>query len=188
MSRRILVPIANGSEEIEAVTIIDVLRRAGARVDVASVETTTEVVASRGVRLVADCLIERCRDRSYDLIVLPGGMPGAERLRDSAPLTAMLRRQRDTGGWYGAICAAPAVVLQQHDLLGGVCATVHPAFSDQLENQSAIHSRVVTSGRCVTSRGPGTALEFAIELVKLLYGEQQAKEVAGPMLMNSPTG
>jgi len=178
--RSVLVPIADGSEEIEAVCIIDVLRRAGAQVTVASVGER-QITASRGVRIVADCAIEACRDRDFDLIVLPGGMPGAEHLRDSPTLLGMLRRQQSAGRLYGAICAAPAVVLSHHGLLQGKRATAHPAFADQLHDGRPVAQRVVVDGRCVTSQGPGTAIEFALRLVALLYDEAKAAEVAAPM-------
>lgn len=180
---RVLVPIADGTEEIEAVCIIDVLRRAGAAVTVASVGEKRQITASRGVRMVADCLIEDCRDETFDLIALPGGIPGAEHLRDSPTLLALLRRHQAADGWYGAICAAPAVVLSHHGLLGGRRATSHPAFADRLHDGRAEASRVVVDGKCVTSQGPGTALEFALTLVAILMGENKAAEVAAPMVV-----
>jgi len=181
MSKQALVPIANGTEEIEAVCIIDVLRRAGASVTVASVEEL-QVTASRGVKLVADQLIGACMDETYDLIALPGGMPGAEHLRDAKDLEEMLKRQRREGRLYAAICASPVVVLQHHGLLDGRLATCHPDFVDQLENADAAETRVVVDGPCITSRGPGTAIEFALKLVEVLYGERKAEEVGRRML------
>ena len=178
----VLVPIADGTEEIEAVCIIDVLRRAGVAVTVASVGAL-QVTASRGVKIVADCLIGDCRGQQYDLVVLPGGIPGAENLRDSEVLTEILKNQKQDGRWLGAICAAPAVVLTSHALLKGCAATAHPAFVDQLDDQTRADERVVVDGHCVTSRGPGTALEFALQLVALLCGEDKANEVAAPMVL-----
>ena len=182
MTKKVLVPIAEGTEEIEAVCIIDVLRRAGAEVVVASVGEKT-VTCSRGVKIVADKLLGDCRNDSFDLIVLPGGVPGAQNLRDSADLTELLKKQADAGGFFGAICASPAVVLQAHGLLAGRQATSHPAFSDQLEPNESIESRVVVDGACITSRGPGTALEFALTLVERLYGEEKARAVGVPMVL-----
>ncbi len=183
MSAKVLVPIADGIEEIEAVTIIDVMRRAGADVTVASVGDL-QVTASRGVKLTGDCLISDCSDSVYDLIALPGGMPGAEHLRDSNDLATILDRQRRAGRLYAAICASPAVVLQHHGLLADRKATTHPSFVDRLDNTEQVESRVVVDGNCVTSRGPGTALEFALVLVELLFGEERATEIAGPMLVD----
>ncbi|MBW1981960.1 MAG: DJ-1/PfpI family protein [Deltaproteobacteria bacterium] len=182
-SRKVLVPVADGTEEIEAVCLIDVLRRAGAAVTVASV-CNQQVTCSRGVRLVADCLIGDCVAQVYDLIALPGGMPGAEHLRDCSDLAAMLKRQQQEGRLYAAICASPAVVLQHHGLLAGRRATCHPGFVQQLQDAAAVELRVVEDGNCITSRGPGTALEFALALVARLYGHEKAREVAAPMVVS----
>jgi 4-methyl-5(b-hydroxyethyl)-thiazole monophosphate biosynthesis len=182
MSKKVLVTIAEGIEEIEAVCLIDTLRRAGAQVTVASVGKLN-IIASRGVKLTADKLIEDCVKESYDLIVLPGGMPGAEHLRDSSQLTEMLVKQKAAGKLYSAICASPAVVLAAHGLLEDKKATCHPALSDKLICKEKVQDRVVVDGNCITSQGPGTAMELAIELVKQLFGDERAKQVAGPMLI-----
>ena len=179
---KVLVPIADGTEEIEAVCIIDVLRRAGVTVTVASVGEM-QITASRGVKITADSLIADCQGERYDLIALPGGIPGAENLRDSSVLTDILKAQSQAGRWLGAICAAPAVVLAPQGLLAGRHATAHPAFVDRLADRTRAAERVVVDGRCVTSRGPGTAIEFALKLVALLCGEAKAQEVAAPMVL-----
>jgi 4-methyl-5(b-hydroxyethyl)-thiazole monophosphate biosynthesis len=183
MSKEVLVPIAEGTEELEAVTIVDVLRRAGAQVTVASVGGL-QVTASRGVNLVADTLISDCSGKQFDLIVLPGGMPGAQNLCDSSLLGVLLKRQCDEGRLYGAICASPAVVLEHHGLLEGKKATSYPSFTDQLKSAEVTPSRVVVDGQCVTSQGPGTALEFALTLVELLFGEEKTKEIAEAMVVS----
>lgn len=183
-ARTVLVPLAHGSEEIEAVTIIDVLRRAGAEVTVASVEETLEVCCSRGVRLVADTFMADCAARVFDLIALPGGAQGAQRLHDCAALITALRAQRARGAAYAAICAAPAVVLAPSGLLPDR-ATAHPAFFGVLETRlgpGADPARVVQDGPVITSRAPGTAIEFALALVTQLYGAAHAAEVAAPLL------
>lgn len=182
MSKKVLVPIADGCEELEAVTIIDILRRAGADVVVASVDSL-QVTASRGVKLVADRLLPGCVDETYDLIALPGGMPGAEHFRDSKELVGMLKRRKEEGKLYAAICASPPVVFQPHGLLEGKKATCHPGRVGTLENSEAAHLPVVVDGNCITSQGPGTALVFALKLVEILFGEQKMKEVAAPLAM-----
>lgn len=182
MTINVLVPIADGTEEIEAVTIIDVLRRAEAQVTVASVGAL-QVTAARGVKIVADCLIEDCKHTKFDLVVLPGGIPGAEHLRDSATLKEILVKQHSVGGLYGAICAAPAVVLEPHGLLKNRQATCHPVFVQELTDASAAASRVVVDGNCVTSRGPGTAMAFSLKLVELLFGKDKMDAVAAPMVI-----
>ncbi len=183
MIRSVLVPIADGSEELEAVTIIDVLRRACAEVTVASVGKL-EITASRNVKIIADKNISECVNETYDLIVLPGGMPGAETLRDCKELEQMLKRQAEKKRLYAAICASPVVVLQHQGLLIGHNATCHPAFAEELEDNDAVEERVVIDGNCITSRAPGTAMEFALKLVELLYGEDKVKELAKEMLVS----
>lgn len=179
MSKKVLVSIADGTEELEAVTIIDVLRRAEADVTVASVGAK-QVTAGRGVKLVADAVISDCLGTVYDLIVLPGGMPGAEHLRDSKELTEMLKEQAASGRLYAAICASPAVALKPHGLLENKKATCYPSLLSELDNPE--QAKVVVDGNCVTSQGPATALEFSLKLIELLFDKQKSREVAQAML------
>ncbi len=182
MTRKALVPIADGTEEIEAVCIIDTLRRAGAEVTVASVDQV-QVTASRGVKLVADAGIADCVNQTYNCVALPGGMPGAEHLRDSAELIGILKKHKQAGRLYGAICASPAVALQPHGLLEKVKATCYPALQNKLDPAYVSQDRVVVDGNCVTSQGPATALEFALKLVELLFGPDKTREVGDAMLV-----
>lgn len=179
MSKKVLVAIADGTEELEAVTIIDVLRRAEANVIVASVGGK-QVTASRGVNLVADAVISDCVGKVYDLIALPGGMPGAEHLRDSSELTEMLKDQASTGRLYAAICASPAVVLKHHGLLENKKATCYPSLLSELDN--AEQAKVVVDDNCITSQGPATALQFSLKLIELLFSKQKSQQVAQAML------
>lgn len=183
MTKQVLIPIADGSEEIEAVTMIDVLRRAGAAVTVASVGAR-QITASRGVKLVADKRIAQCTGDTYDLIALPGGMPGAANLRASRELTQLLVQQQAGNRWVAAICAAPAVVLAPLGLLKMKQATCHPNFTGQMGTATVSGDRVVVDGRCVTSQGPGSALEFALKLVAILFGDDKAAEVGAPMILS----
>jgi 4-methyl-5(b-hydroxyethyl)-thiazole monophosphate biosynthesis len=182
MSKKVLVAIADGTEELEAVTIIDVLRRAKADVTVASVGNK-QVTASRGVNLVADAVISDCVGNTYDLIALPGGMPGAEHLRDSKELADMLKAQADSGRLYAAICASPAVALKPHGLLKDKKATCYPSLLSELDN--AQQAKVVVDDNCITSQGPATALEFALKLVELLFDKQKSQEIADAMLVKN---
>jgi 4-methyl-5(b-hydroxyethyl)-thiazole monophosphate biosynthesis len=184
MEKKVLVPVADGTEELEAITITNVLRRAGADVTVASVNKF-QVTCSRGIKLIVDRTIGSCMNESYDLIALPGGMPGAEKLRDSEELTAMLKRQQQEGRLYAAICSAPAVVFKPHGLLDGRQATCNPGFVHELEIKDSIENTVVVDGNCITSRGAGTAIEFALKLVELLYDKEKVREVAGSMVFNN---
>ena len=180
MSKKVLVAIADGIEEIEAVCIIDVLRRAGSDVTVVSVGDNLQVTASRGVVLVADKFIADCRGQGYDLIALPGGMPGAKNLRDCAVLIDMLKEQKASGRYYAAICASPAVVFAACGLLTGCKATCYPSFMKEMP--VAVDEKVVIDGNCITSQGPGTALLFSLKLVEVLYGSGKAGEIADAML------
>ncbi|KAK4387125.1 protein DJ-1B [Sesamum angolense] len=179
---QILVPIADGTEEMEAVIIIDVLRRAKAEVVVASVEDKLEILASRKVKLVADVLLDEAANRSYDLIVLPGGLGGAQTFANSEKLVNLLKKQRESNKLYGAICASPALVLEAHGLLKGKKATAFPAMCNKLSDPSEAENRVVVDGNLVTSRGPGTTMEFSLVIVEKLFGRQKALDLAKTML------
>ena len=184
--KRVLVPIATGSEEIETACVVDILRRAGADVTVASCNTDSALVVkmSRGMNFLADAAVTACANNTYDLIALPGGMPGASGLAASPVLLALLKAQAARGAPYAAMCAAPAVVLEPAGLLNKA-ATAHPAFVDKLgERREAIDARVVVDGNCITSRGPGTALEFSLALVQVLFGAEKAAEVAKPLVLH----
>lgn len=184
MTVNVLVPIADGIEELEAVTIIDVLRRAGAEVTVASVGNR-QITASRGVRLVADKRIGECLAEHFDMIALPGGLPGAEHLRDSGELIQLLNRQIQEKRQFAAICASPAVVLGHHGMLQNTSATCHPSMHSRLASKKLSPARVVVDGNCITSQGPGTALEFALTLVERLFGKAKAQTVAAPMVVGT---
>ena len=182
MSIKVLVPLANGVEMVEALAIVDVFRRAGAHVDTASVNELV-ITSSHNVRIEADKLIADCQDTQYDLVAVPGGIPGAENLRNSETLTRILQRQNEAKRLYGAICASPAVVLKHHGLLEGKKATCHPLFIANLSAEQARETNVVFDQNCVTSRGAGTAVDFALELVEILMGREKKLEVAKGMAL-----
>lgn len=183
--KRVLIAMANGSEEIETITLVDVLRRAQCHVTLASVEATLLIKASRGVSIQADCFISDCRDENFDLIALPGGMPGASRLADCPALIELLDRQRQRRGAIAAICAAPAVILGRLGWLKGKTATSFPAFWQELTEQGAkvIDEPVVQDGTLFTSQGPATAMMFSVALVRFLVGDVVGDEVAGGLLV-----
>ena len=188
MTKQALVPIAEGSEEIEAVTIIDVLRRAGVEVTVASVGVgkTKQITAARGTNIVADSFIADCADKAWDLIAIPGGTEGADHLAASEILDQLLRSQAQQGKFYAAICAAPAVVLGSKGLLADKTATSHPRFYQSLiAKEVDTESRVVVDGNCITSQGPGTAIDFALELVEQICGIVKREEVASPLVLTT---
>ena len=181
--KRVLVPIADGSEEIETSCITDTLVRAGAEVTVASVEATTTCTMSRGLKIVADALVTDVSGDDWDLVALPGGMPGAERLRDSDALDAILRKQDARQAPLAAVCASPAVILKSKGMLRSQ-ATCYPAppFVEALGDIA--DGDVVRDGHITTSRGPGTSLKFALDLVDQLYGPEKAEELRAQMLVD----
>ena len=177
---RVLVPVANGVEDIETVTIIDVLRRAQTEVTVASIERDTTVTCARGTKLVADTTLNEVKKDTFELIAVPGGSAGAAALGKNRALIEMIKQNRANRRWYAAICAAPALVLAPHDLLEGKRATCYPNFKDQLPRY--IDAPVVVDGHLVTSQGPGTALAFALKLVELTLGEDKSRKIAESMI------
>ena len=181
MEKNVLVAVAEGSEELETICIVDVLRRAGANTILASVGKLT-VNGSKGIKVAADQLLTACIRETYDLVALPGGMPGSEHLRDCTELTEALKRQRAEGRLYAAICAAPAVALHPHGLLEGRRITCHPNFAHLVSNVELLDAPVVIDGNCITSRGAGTTVEFSLTLVEQLYGREKAQEVARGMV------
>ncbi|KAF9606369.1 hypothetical protein IFM89_025037 [Coptis chinensis] len=169
---------------MEAVILIDVMRRAGAHVVVASVEPQLQIEASSGTKIVADTCISTCSDQLFDLIALPGGMPGSARLRDCDILRNITSKQAEKKRLYGAICAAPAVTLRPWGLLKRKQTTCHPAFMGMLPTFWAVKANIQVSGELTTSRGPGTAFQFVLSLVEQLFGEALAAELGGTLLLS----
>lgn len=175
--------LANGFEEIEALTAVDVLRRAGIPVKTVSITESLQVTGAHGITVKADVLYDNTLFDSPEWLILPGGLPGADNLYDFAPLCGLLERQvNDDNGKVAAICAAPAVVLGQLGLLKGVKATCYPGFENMLEGAQYEDSRVVVDGKFVTGNGPASALEWALAIVTETIGHTEAVNVAGGML------
>jgi 4-methyl-5(b-hydroxyethyl)-thiazole monophosphate biosynthesis len=174
---RILVPLANGCEELEAVTIIDLLRRAGQEVVSAGLEPGP-VKASRGVVLQPDVLLDEVLEQPFDMVALPGGLPGADHLDRDPRIRALLERVSAEQGYTAAICAAPKV-LANAGLLKGRQATGYPGVLEgmNLGDVTLGSAAVVRDGRVITSRGPGTAMDFALALIEALAGRAKRDEV-----------
>ena len=184
MAKRVVVVLADGFEEIEAVAPIDVLRRAGLGVTVAGLGGTA-IRGSHGVTYLCDAELGEL-DETPDAIVLPGGLPGSTNLGESEAVQRLTQKVHESGGICAALCAAPALTLSRFGLLEGRVATCHPAFMAKLGGGATpSEERVVVDGNIVTSRGAGTALDFSLKLAELLVDEKTAKElreamVAGP--------
>lgn len=174
---RVLVPLAQGCEELEAITITDLLVRAGIDVTTAGLDDRP-VTASRGTTIIPDTSVDAVRDQLFDLIVLPGGLPGADNLRDNENVQALLRRHAGEGKYIGAICAAPKA-LAAAGLLKNKTATAYPGVLEALGNDliDVRNTPVEIDGNIVTSRGPGTAMDFALTLIELLAGPEKREEV-----------
>ncbi len=174
---RVLVPLAQGCEELEAVTVIDLLRRAGIQVVTAGLDDRP-VQASRGVVLIPDTQLDAVLEQEFEMIVLPGGLPGADHLQADSRITQLLQQISDNNGFIAAICAAPKV-LAANGLLQGKRATGYPGVlqPEELAQTQVETVAVVRDGNTITSRGPGTAMDFALELIEALAGREQRDRV-----------
>lgn len=173
----VLVPLAQGCEELEAVTVIDLLRRAGINVVTAGLDDAP-VKASRGTVLVPDTSLDDALKQDFDMVVLPGGQPGANNLDGDERISALLKKMADSEKFTAAICAAPKVFASA-GLLSGRTATSFPGVLEgmKLDDVTLSNDPVVKDGKIVTSRGPGTAMDFALELIELLVGRDQRDTV-----------
>jgi 4-methyl-5(b-hydroxyethyl)-thiazole monophosphate biosynthesis len=179
---RVLIPLANGCEELEAVTLIDLLRRAGAEVVVAALQGRA-AAGAHGIGIAADATLDAVAAAEFDLVVLPGGEPGATHLKEDPRVIALVKRHAAAGKWVAAICAAPKV-LAAAGLLDGKLATSYPGYIDDhpAPGMRFVTQPVVVDGHIVTSRGPGTAMEFALVLIELLLGRSARDKVEAPLL------
>ena len=178
---KILIPLAPGFEEIEAVTNIDVLRRAGLDVLTAGVGSR-EIKGDHGIKIEADTEISEVSSDHLSAVVLPGGMPGAANLRDSSRLLKIIREINEKGGLCAAVCAAP-IVLDAAGILEGKNATSYPGFDDEMPSCNYSEERVVIDGNIITGRGPGVAMEFAMALVEYLLDAKERAQLEDAMLV-----
>lgn len=178
----VLVPLAQGCEELEAVTVVDLLRRAGVDVVTAGLDAQP-VRASRGTVLVPDTILEQVIERDFDMVVLPGGLPGADHLDNDVRLKGLLQSMSAAGKYTAAICAAPKV-LASAGLLDGKRATSYPGALEpaSVTGLEYVDDSVVADGKVITSRGPGTAMDFALQLIETLVGKARRDEVEAALL------
>lgn len=173
----VLIPLAQGCEELEAVTVIDLLRRAGIEVTTVGLDDQP-VKASRGTVLMPDTTLEAVLDRDFDMIVLPGGLPGADHLNNDPRIHTLLLQMSEADKYTAAICAAPKV-LASAGLLNGKHATSFPGALDNIQTDDLHYEQtaVVVDGKVITSRGPGTAMDFALTLIEQLVSKAKRDEV-----------
>jgi 4-methyl-5(b-hydroxyethyl)-thiazole monophosphate biosynthesis len=175
--KKVLVPLAEGFEEIEAVAVIDILRRSpGIEVVVAGVGKKT-LKGSHGITIRADQGIESLAGEEYDLIVLPGGMPGTAHLAKSRAVARFLKDQASAGRLIAAICAAPTI-LEKYGLLRGVRATCHFSVRSSMKTIVYVDEPVVRDGNVITSQGAGTAIDFALALIEILKGKKESNRIS----------
>jgi len=178
----VLVPLAPGFEDLEATTIVDILRRAGVEVITAGL-TPGLVQGSRGLRVQPDVYLDEVLDRDFDMIALPGGLPGSEHLKNDPRIQGLLKRLSAEGRFTAAICAAP-MALAAVGLLDGRRATSYPGVVDRMNLPGTVYvtQPVVVDGKVVTSRGPGTAMDFALTLTELLVGKAVRDQVEAALM------
>lgn len=176
--------LAQGFEEIETLTVVDLLRRAGMDVKTVSITTSLQVTGAHGVTVTADLLFDNTLFADSEWLILPGGMPGATNLYEFDPLAGLLKQQvASPTGRIAAICAAPAVVLGQLGLLKGEKATCYPGFEGMLEGAEVVDGAVVKSGKFVLGNGPGNAMAWALTIISETFGSTEAIKIANDLLL-----
>ena len=179
MKHRVLVPLAHGFEEIEAVTIVDVLRRAGIDVTTVSVGTNP-VTGSHNITIEADTRLDEVVVGDFNFMVLPGGMPGSQNLKESEKVISAIQDIYGRDGYVAAICAAP-IVLGHAGVLKGKKATCYPGFESSLTGAEIMASPFIADGRVVTGKGPACAIPFALKLVAIIAGPEESANIKDAM-------
>lgn len=175
--------LATGFEELEALTVVDVLRRGGMDIKTVSIRSERQVTGAHGITVEADMTFKEADFEGAEWLILPGGMPGAQNLHDFAPLQGLLKRQAQSQeGRIAAICAAPAVVLGELGLLEGHEATCYPGFESKMRGAKVVDRPVVTDSKFVLGNGPSNALDWALTIVAVTKGNSDAENVASAML------
>jgi len=175
MSKNVLVPLAEGFEEIEAVTIVDILRRAGATVTTAGLHKRN-VTGSHGISIIADSVIQEEIDKEWDLVALPGGVPGAQNLAENEDVVTLIQKASAHKKFTAAVCAAP-IVLEKAGVIKGKKVTSHPSVEKEIVTAFHQEARTLVDDKIITGQSCGSAMEFAFELVAVLYGEEKVKEM-----------
>lgn len=179
--KKVAVLLANGFEEIEALTAVDLLRRARVYVDTVSITDDYMVHGSHGINVQTEDLFDEVDFNEFDMVVLPGGLPGTTYLNDHAGVQKVVKSFAESGKYVGAICAAPSI-LGGLGLLNGKHAISYPSFEDKLTGAIVTRNAVVQDGNIITSRGMGTSIDFALKLVEVMAGAEKASEIGDSIL------
>lgn len=181
MSKRALILLADGFEEIEAVSVIDILRRAGIKVTIASLDFKL-VTGAHNVMIKSDCLVESIPEYEYDMLILPGGLTGVENLAESDSVKSIIKLFQVEDKYIAAICAAPTL-LNKVGILSGKTITSYPSVRDEFKKvKEYVEDAVVIDGKLITSRGPGTAMAFAYALAEILVDKKTADSLKEGMV------
>ncbi len=182
---KVLIPLAEGCEELEAVTLIDLLRRAAIQVVTAGLQAGP-VKCSRGTVILPDAELDAVLGDGFDMIALPGGLPGADHLNNDPRIRKLLHDMTESNRYTAAICAAPKA-LADAGLLDNRTATAYPGALDpkQLPTTRLVEQSVVQDGKIITSRGPGSAMDFALTLIEVLCGKEKRQAVEQPLMRSN---
>ncbi|MGN0466426.1 MAG: DJ-1 family glyoxalase III [Lachnospiraceae bacterium] len=183
--KKVYVFLANGFEEIEGLTVVDLLRRAGICLTTVSIHDTKQVMGAHKIEVKADILLDEMEKDAADAIVLPGGMPGMTNLKENEIVKEMILSYEKQGKLIAAVCASPSI-FSELGLLDGKNATSYPSFEENLVAHGAIYSKdtVVRDGNIITSRGLGTSIDFSLSIISYLLDEDKANEIAESIVYN----
>ena len=184
MMKTAFIHFAEGFEEIEALTIVDVLRRAGIDTKMVSVTGHRQVTGAHGIKIVTDIVFEDVNYNDSAIIVLPGGMPGSKNLQDHTGLAEVIKQKASANEPIAAICAAP-MILGQLGILNGKNAVCYPGFEEHLKGANIKNNLSIKSENIITGRGPGAAINFSLEIVKTLKGKETANSLAQGMIVQT---
>lgn len=179
---KVIVIMADGCEEVEALTVVDVLRRGGATVCAASAGGSLDIQGAHSIIFKADALLQDIKEGDFDAVVIPGGMGGRNNILNTPKAIDICKKFKEEGKIVAAICAGPTV-LGRNGLLRGITATCYPSLEGELEGCRAVSDIVVKDKNIITSQGPATAMAFSVELLKALEGEETAASVAKGLLL-----
>ncbi|MDR0983127.1 MAG: DJ-1/PfpI family protein [Culturomica sp.] len=174
--------LADGFEEMEALNTVDVLRRAGVQVTTVSIKDAKEVTGAHQIMVIADKMLTEVLNEKAEILIFPGGMPGAKNLGECDPLIEMLKKHFAKGGKIAAICAAPAMVFGKLILKEGTRLTCYPGFESYLSKYDVTDEGVVVDGNVITAKGPAYAVDFGLTIVEQIIGKEKAQEVASGLL------
>jgi 4-methyl-5(b-hydroxyethyl)-thiazole monophosphate biosynthesis len=183
MNMKVLLHLADGFEELEAISVVDILRRADINIQMVSITGKREVIGVHNIAVIADVLFESVDYSDVDMIILPGGLQGTQIMDKHVGLKEQLLRVAERGKWVAAICAAPTI-LGKLGLLKGKSATCYPGHEQHLQGADiSVHDSTIIDGNIITSRGPGTSLHFALTIVKVLKGSELANTLSRKMII-----